>query len=73
MTIAHGSGAQQHDELLVVAVLMIVLALAVLQVRWKAHQRAALTADAEAAPSAEMDSSADGANPARCAGPCAHP
>lgn len=54
MTLAHGTGAQQYDELIVAGVLLVVLVLAVLHVRWKA-QRAALTADAEAAPRSSAD------------------
>ena len=40
MTLAHGAGAARYDELVVVAVLLVVLLLAVLQVRWTAGQRA---------------------------------
>lgn len=40
MTLAHGTGAARYDELIVVAVLLVVLVLAVLQVRWTARHRA---------------------------------
>jgi hypothetical protein len=53
MTLAHGTGAQQYDELIVAGVLLVVLALAVLHLRWQARQREALLADTEAARSAE--------------------
>ena len=40
MTLAHGDGAARYDELIVVGVLLLVLVLAVLQVRWKARHTA---------------------------------
>ncbi len=39
MTLAHGEGVARYDELLVVGVLLVVLVLAVLQVRWTARHR----------------------------------
>ena len=40
MILAHGTGAARYDELVVVAVLLVVLLLAVLQGRWTARHRA---------------------------------
>lgn len=39
MILAHGDGAARYDELIIVGVLLIVLVLAVLQIRWTAKQR----------------------------------
>ena len=40
MILAHGDGAARYDELIVIGVLLVVLLLAVLQLRWRAkHQR----------------------------------
>lgn len=40
MILAHGEGAARYDELIVIGVLLVVLVLAVLQVRWMAKHRA---------------------------------
>jgi hypothetical protein len=40
VTLAHGDGVAAYDELIVVAVLLLVLVLAVLQLRWQARHRA---------------------------------
>ena len=39
MILAHGAGAARYDELIVVGVLLVVLLLAVLQLRWAAAHR----------------------------------
>lgn len=39
MTLAHGAGAARYDELVVVAVWLLVLVLALVQMRWSAKHR----------------------------------
>jgi hypothetical protein len=37
--LAHGAGAGRYDELIVIGVLLVVLVLAMLQLRWRSRHR----------------------------------
>ncbi|HVM26096.1 MAG TPA: hypothetical protein VM433_00290 [Mycobacteriales bacterium] len=50
VVLAHGEGVSAYDELILVGVLLLVLLLAVLQLRWSARQRAQDAAEADPTP-----------------------